>query len=297
MKYRNLQVCDTLAMDAEAIHAEQIGYNPPDFESCYSLARKQDAHDFAVRHAIMLEARDASEKIEYLPGANARGISKATALLINAAKSRSMVEWKHCMTHEEAETEFRMLTLRIADDLKVHRQQGKWVYRAGTDGYPGFRSLLHLKALGHWNSGLQEQKDAFLDDGAISYLMYSNLLLCDHCDSCGATFQAYGNSQFRPACICFTDGRFGKLIEMVEKSAAAAVLPLMQAESNRIMDRDVSFDELNSYAHWKMQHDEFPPIDAWNQGKHPHPHWTAAIKRFAPTPLSVTPLAIDLDSY
>ena len=92
MKYRNLQVCDTLAMDAEAFHAEQIGYNPPDFESCYSLARKQDAHDFAVRQAIMLEARDASEKIEYLPGANARGISKATALLINAAESRSMVE-------------------------------------------------------------------------------------------------------------------------------------------------------------------------------------------------------------
>ena len=88
-------------MDAEAIHAEQIGYNPPDFESCYSLARKQDAHDFAVRHAIILEARDAlePEKIEYMPGANARGISKATALLINAAESRSMVEWKHGMTH------------------------------------------------------------------------------------------------------------------------------------------------------------------------------------------------------
>ena len=61
MKYRNLQVCDTLAMDAEAFHAEQIGYNPPDFESCYSLARKQDARDFAVRHAIILEARDALE--------------------------------------------------------------------------------------------------------------------------------------------------------------------------------------------------------------------------------------------
>jgi hypothetical protein len=81
-------------MDAEAIHAEQIGYNPPDFESCYSLAGKQDAHDFAVRHAIILKARDAlePEKIEYMPGANARGISKATALLINAAESRSMVE-------------------------------------------------------------------------------------------------------------------------------------------------------------------------------------------------------------
>ena len=71
-------------MDAEAIHAEQIGYNPPDFESCYSLAGKQDAHDFAARHAIMLEARDAlePEKIEYMPGANAHGISKATASLI-----------------------------------------------------------------------------------------------------------------------------------------------------------------------------------------------------------------------
>jgi len=246
--------------------------------------------------AMDIEAIHA-EKIEYMPGANARGISKATALLINAAESRSMVEWKHAMTLEEAETEFRMLTLRIDQDLKVHCQQAKWMTHAGTDGYPGFRSLLHLKALGHWNSNLQEQKDAFLDDGAISYLMYCNLLLCDHCDSCGATFQAYGNSQFRPACICFTDGRFGKLIEMVEKSAAAAVLPLMQAESNRVMNRDVSFDELNSYAHWKMQHDEFPPIDTWNQGKHPHPHWTAAIKRFAPMPLSVKPLAMDMDSY
>jgi hypothetical protein len=36
-------------MDAESIHAEQMGYNPPDFEGCYSLSRKQDAHDFAVR--------------------------------------------------------------------------------------------------------------------------------------------------------------------------------------------------------------------------------------------------------
>ena len=90
-----------------------------------------------------------AEKIECVPRANARGISKATALLINAAESRSMVEWKHGMTLEEAETEFRMLTLRIDQDLKVHCQQGKWVTRAGTDGYPGFRSLLHLKALGH----------------------------------------------------------------------------------------------------------------------------------------------------
>ena len=132
-----------------------------------------------------------AEKIEYVPGANARGISKATALLINAAESRSMVEWKHGMTLEEAETEFRMLTLRIDQDLKVHCQQAKWMTHAGTDGYPGFRSLLHLKALGHWNSDLQEQKYAFLDDGAISYLMYCNLLLCDHRDSRGATFQAY----------------------------------------------------------------------------------------------------------
>ena len=250
-------------MDAEAIYAEQIGYNPPDFESCYSLAGKQDAHEFAARHATMLEARDAlePEKIEYMPGANARGISKATALLISAAECRSRLEWRWGVTHEEAETEFRMLSRRIADDLKVHRQQGKWVYRAGTDGYPGSRCLLHMKTLGRWNSVLQVQKDEFLDDGSVSYLMYCNFLLCDHCDSCGATFQAYGNSQFRPACMCFTDGRFGKLIEMVEKSAAAAVLPLMQAESNRVMNRDVSFDELNSYAHWKMQHDEFPPID------------------------------------
>jgi hypothetical protein len=183
-----------------------------------------------------------------------------------------MIEYKHGMPHAEEETEFRMLSRRIADDLKVHRQQGKWIYHAGTDGYPEYRCLLHMKTLGRWNSDLQEQKEALLDDGSVSYLIYCNLILCDHCDSCFNSQGPCGNSEFRPCCMCFTDGRFGKLTGMVEKSVAAAVLPLMQAEANRIMGRDVSFDELNSYAHWKMQHDEFLAIDAWNQWKHPHPH-------------------------
>ena len=90
-------------MDAEGNYAEQIGYNRPDFESCYSLAGKQDAHEFGARHAIMPEARHTLEpekKLEYLPGANARGISKTTALLISAAESQSPLEWRWGVTHE-----------------------------------------------------------------------------------------------------------------------------------------------------------------------------------------------------
>ena len=65
--------------------------------------------------------------------------------------------------------------------------------------------------------------------------------------------------------MCFIDERFGKRIGMIEESVAAAVLPVLQAEANRIMGRDVSFDEFNSYAHWKIKHDEFPAIDVWNR--------------------------------
>ena len=127
--------CDASAADV----LEQRLSTTPEVGPRADWQEQQDAHEFRARHAIILEARDAlePERTEYLPGANARGISKATALLISAAESRSMVQCKHGMTHAEAETEFRMLSRRIADDLKVHRQQGKWVYRKGTDGYPG----------------------------------------------------------------------------------------------------------------------------------------------------------------
>ena len=288
-----------MACDAAADLLEQRLATTPEVGPRGDWQEQQHIHDFGARHVVILEARDAlePERVEYLPGANARGISKATALLITAAESRSMVEWKHGMTHEEAETEVKMLSRRIADDLKVHRQQAQWVHRAGTDGYPGSRTLRHLKTLGRWNSHLQNQKEALLEDGSISYLMHCNFILCDHCDSCENGQGPSRNSEFRPCCMCFTHGRFGKLIGMVEKSAAAAVLALMQAEANRMMGRDLSFDELDSYAHWKMQHDEFPAIHTWNQRKHPHPHWTAAIRRFAPIPFSVKPLSLDLRPY
>ena len=74
-------------MDAESIYAEQIGYNPPGFESCYNLAGKQDAHELGARHAIMLEVRHAFEpekKLKYLPGANTRGILGLSAKLLAA---------------------------------------------------------------------------------------------------------------------------------------------------------------------------------------------------------------------
>ena len=288
-----------MACDAAADILEQRLATTPEVGPPGDWQEQQDFHDFGARHVAILEARDAlePERVEYLPGANAPGVSKATALLITAAQSRSPLTWRWDFTQEQAETEFKMLTLLIDQDLKVHRQQAQWIHRAGTDGYPGSRTLRHLKTLGRWNSDLQKQKEALLEDGSISYLMHCNFILCDHCDSCENGQGPSRNSEFRPCCMCFTHGRFGKLIGMVEKSAAAVVLALMQAEANRMMGRDVSFDELNSYAHWKMQHDEFPAIHAWNQRKHPHPHWTAAIRRFAQIPFSVKPLSFDLRPY
>ena len=192
-------------MDAEAIYAEQIGYDPPDFESCHSLAGEQGAHELAARHAMMLGARDALTEKACMPSANLRGVSKATALLISAADSRAMHGWRHGMTLGGAEAEPKMLSLRIDQDLKVHRQQGEWIHRAGAGGYPGPRSPQHLKTLGRCSSGLQGQ-------GARLWVAAQPAIWCAAIP-CSVAFMARVVQHFRlmgvakPACACMPHRR------------------------------------------------------------------------------------------